>query len=369
MDLFCLISLYFICILQKIELTESCLQDCTILQLQKQIQSSRHKPACVLFSKYVEEYTLKKKLCTLVKDRHSNERYASWNFNSFKYDERMPLPIQTPSVVPTVRCYLTPSQWYDYNDGSTVKHLHKWFQKLISIFDQRIPEASLAELDHSLHHHVLTAVGFYFISEHSYLEQLLMETQEAWRDKVNMLIVHPDSPDLRLISNKYSVKQSPSLIFIENSVKTHNEPVIQLALGPLDVNKQQIDLFMLIREMPVMTLTYAFDRVRQDMVDKDASIRFGIMEVNNSVRRVFEQTVRAAYKIGFPFSVLFSAKWHKTTVIGIDQIVIAERPTPGTFQEALTQHHFMLKSKEGKMLHLDLPWGHYEKTSGIFCAA
>jgi len=29
----------------------------------------------------------------------------------------------------------------------------------------------------------------------------------------------------------------------------------------------------------------AFDRVRQDMVDKDASIRFGIMEVDNSVRR------------------------------------------------------------------------------------
>jgi len=64
-------------------------------------------------------------------------------------------------------------------------------------------------------------------------------------------------------------------------------------------------------------------------------------------------------------SVIF-LKFKSIVVIGIDQIVIAERPTPGTFQEALTQHHFMLKSKEGKMLHLDLPWGHYDKHQVYF---
>ena len=39
------------------------------------------------------------------------------------------------------------------------------------------------------------------------------------------------------------------------SANTHHKSVVQHVLGPLEVNRQQIDLFLLVKEMPVITLT------------------------------------------------------------------------------------------------------------------
>ncbi|XP_064624508.1 uncharacterized protein LOC135485998 [Lineus longissimus] len=362
---------------------DSALKDLPPQVLLRHIKSSRHLPICVLFrgDEKEKETTLEQKLTKFWGKRNNTDSYHSWQIGSFN-SKKFVLP-QIPSSLPIVRCYLGYASPFDYTGKPLLKSFQRWFGKLMKVYGNQLKEASVSLFEQKLSTNKLTLVGFPGPDQHYEVEEIFYEVRNQWENDIEVLLVHPHSPEVKDLMKLFILRHQPAVIFVKG--KDEGGFTIVKKLLQHDVSKLKMNMIVAAnlvqaehfnqvtfdekvtnpyrKYVPVLIYMYTFwtphavsyltmyQRAVAHLKNTGIQLRFGVIdayEEQNILNKYFDDT----YAAELPLLILYypiRMAHNKNIVKELKKVIVSgKRPSSTTVSEMLKSSGLNFTNIAGK---------------------